>query len=66
MYRFTNQFDDYYYSYYPYLDFLDRRRFTYESDAIATQLTDIRRETIVLNRTESTPKVSDHIYSNLS
>ena len=51
-----NQFSNYLYN--PYLDFLDRRRFTYEADTIATQLPEIRRETIILNRPDSTPKVS--------
>ena len=58
-YMYIPSFSNYSYdSYDPYLDFLDRRRFTYEGDAIATQLPEIRRETIILNRPDSTPKVS--------
>ena len=46
------------YLHYPYLDVPDRRRFTFEADNIVAQLPhDIRRETIVLNRPDSTPKV---------
>lgn len=35
----------------------DRRRFSFESDTVATQFGDVRRETMVINRPSTTPKV---------
>ena len=41
-----------------YLDFLDRRRISYQGEFSSSLLTDARRETMVLNRPSTTPTVS--------